>query len=181
MACASWRTKSCRAAATRHLCKWNATRRPQSAPSSRTAPRPRCERRKKRVRNWKSAIPNWLTGPGLLAKVPSKFLLFQGRRTGNWRSGRDSNPRYGFSTVQRFSKPPPSASRPPLQRQKTPPYQGIKPSLRCSFPLAYPQFTAGLNGFMCYSASRRQPILSAQPAIVPRLGASTFSVRVRAI
>ncbi len=34
-----------------------------------------------------------------------------------WRSGRDSNPRYGFTTVQRFSKPPPSAARPPLQKQ----------------------------------------------------------------
>jgi hypothetical protein len=38
-----------------------------------------------------------------------------------WRSGRDSNPRYGFSTVQRFSKPPPSASRPPLQMKKLQP------------------------------------------------------------
>ncbi len=40
------------------------------------------------------------------------------KKNRGWRSGRDSNPRYGFSTVQRFSKPPPSASRPPLQRQK---------------------------------------------------------------
>ena len=31
-----------------------------------------------------------------------------------WRSGGDSNPRYSFSTIYRFSKPTPSASRPPL-------------------------------------------------------------------
>src|SRR5208283_3148919 len=33
-----------------------------------------------------------------------------------WRRGGDSNPRYRFWPVQRFSKPPPSASRPPLRR-----------------------------------------------------------------
>ena len=31
-----------------------------------------------------------------------------------WRSGVDSSPRYSFSTIYRFSKPTPSASRPPL-------------------------------------------------------------------
>src|SRR5581483_3780514 len=33
-----------------------------------------------------------------------------------WRRGRDSNPRYRFWPVQRFSKPPPSATRPPLRK-----------------------------------------------------------------
>ena len=32
------------------------------------------------------------------------------------RRGRDSNPRYGFDPVKRFSKPSPSAARPPLLR-----------------------------------------------------------------
>src|SRR5208283_1172888 len=32
-----------------------------------------------------------------------------------WRRGGDSNPRYRFWPVQRFSKPPPSASRRPLR------------------------------------------------------------------
>jgi site-specific DNA recombinase len=36
----------------------------------------------------------------------------------NWRSRRDSNPRYGFKAVQRFSKPSPSATRPQLQYVK---------------------------------------------------------------
>ena len=33
----------------------------------------------------------------------------------NWRREGDSNPRYSFTTVQRFSKPPPSATRPSLR------------------------------------------------------------------
>ena len=37
----------------------------------------------------------------------------------NWRRGRDSNPGYSLSTVQRFSKPPPSTTRPPLQKLRS--------------------------------------------------------------
>ena len=38
------------------------------------------------------------------------------RRSAAKRRGGDSNPRYGFDPVRRFSKPLPSAARPPLQR-----------------------------------------------------------------
>ncbi len=52
--------------------------------------------------------------PGTVSQSPKQAIVFTGTKKQGWRSGRDSNPRYGFSTVQRFSKPPPSASRPPL-------------------------------------------------------------------
>ena len=45
--------------------------------------------------------------------VPTKRL----NRPAGERRGRDSNPRYRFKPVHRFSKPTPSASRPPLHNR----------------------------------------------------------------
>ncbi len=52
---------------------------------------------------------------GNVSQSVKQTTVSKQKNSRGWRSGRDSNPRYGFSTVQRFSKPPPSASRPPLQ------------------------------------------------------------------
>src|SRR5271166_5453284 len=66
-------------------------------------------------------IPDVGTNVGISAHNVKKSLPKPIVGIIRWRSGRDSNPRYGFSTVQRFSKPPPSASRPPLQMKKLQP------------------------------------------------------------
>ncbi len=61
--------------------------------------------------------------PEIVSQISGQVTDSKGTKHRGWRSGRDSNPRYGFSTVQRFSKPPPSASRPPLpidQRKRSP-------------------------------------------------------------
>src|SRR5208337_4362259 len=61
--------------------------------------------------------------PEIVSQSSIQVTVSKQQKDRGWRSGRDSNPRYGFSTVQRFSKPPPSASRPPLpidQRNRLP-------------------------------------------------------------
>ena len=60
---------------------------------------------------------------GTVSQSSDRSSCFYTEKDRRWRSGRDSNPRYGFTTVQRFSKPPPSASRPPLQMKKLHPGQ----------------------------------------------------------
>ena len=49
---------------------------------------------------------------------------------GSWRRRGDSNPRYGFWAVQRFSKPPPSASRPRLPHGAFKPFRPLTRALK---------------------------------------------------
>ena len=76
-----------------------------STPLSRSDTKMRCRERCL----WKNAVPN--------KKKKSK------------RRGRDSNPGYSLSTVQRFSKPPPSTTRPPLHKNYEVIFMDLDPDL----------------------------------------------------
>jgi hypothetical protein len=74
------------------------------------------KRRRKRVRNWESAIPDLLTGAGLLAKVPYKCLLLQGKKPA-LAEGVGFEPTIRLR-VCRFSRPVYSTTLAPLRIRK---------------------------------------------------------------
>ncbi|GEM_PF-4344169 len=89
----------------------------------------------------RNSPPDCFVKPSSRVQIPLPYFLRHGAFAPclrNWRRRRDSNPRYGFTTVQRFSKPPPSASR---------------PRLRNTIPLAHL-----LKISIILSASRGQPL-----------------------
>src|SRR6267143_6208567 len=55
----------------------------------------------------------------LMIRRPPRSTLFPYTTLFRSRRGRDSNPRYPFAQVQRFSKPSVSAAHPPLQDRKS--------------------------------------------------------------
>jgi hypothetical protein len=58
---------------------------------------------------------NYLISLCIITDMFIKKARFQSGETGLLRRGRDSNPRYRFKSVQRFSKPALSATQAPLQ------------------------------------------------------------------